>query len=47
MKDETKEVSGNHFFFTPFSCSDEHVGGDTYGVRDLVSVYWHPMTEAA
>lgn len=43
MKDETKEVSGNHFFFTPFSFSDEHWGGDTYRVRDLVSVYWHPI----
>ena len=46
MQNETKEVSGNHFFFTPFSGSDEHWGGDTYGVRDLVSVYWNPMEAA-
>lgn len=44
MQDETKEVSGNHFFFTPFSGSDEH--WDAYRVQQLVSVYWHPMTEA-
>ena len=30
-QDETKEVSGNHFFFTPFSGSDEHWGGDGSG----------------
>lgn len=29
-----------------FAGGDEHWGGDSYGVRDLVSVYWHPMTEA-
>lgn len=47
MQDETKEVSGNHFFFTTFSGSDEHWVGDAYRVQQLVSVYWHPMTEAA
>ena len=30
-----------------FAGGDEHWGSDSYGVRDLVSVYWHPMTEAA
>lgn len=46
MQDETKEVSGNHFFFTPFSGSDEHWGGDNYGVRDLARAYWNPMEAA-
>lgn len=30
-----------------FAGGEEHWGCDSYGVRDLVSVYWHPMTEAA
>lgn len=25
---------------------DEHWGGDSYGVRDLVSVHWSPMEAA-
>lgn len=30
-----------------FAGGKEHWGCDSYGVRDLVNVYWHPMAEAA
>lgn len=30
-----------------FAGGDEHWGCDSYGVRDRVSVFWHPMAEAA
>ena len=29
-----------------FAGGDEHWGGDSYGVRDLVSVHWSPMEAA-
>lgn len=29
-----------------FAGGDEHWGGDSYGVRDLVNVYWCPMEAA-
>lgn len=29
-----------------FAGGKKHWGNDSYGVRDLVSVYWHPMKEA-